>query len=172
MQLATMRRSSMLVRPGDTDGPQGPTSKAHRTRRRAVDKDPKRLKRPAFLQSLENLTRLAPTSAKKGTKDFATTKNGVEEEEVRSLFQYRQSLAEKSRNRDKDLKSEWMNVTKSLLENFRNNKVFYPVDRHHRFYGYSKEARSMSLRPKHESEAMLGRPDSILGTEIEDMSRM
>ena len=173
MQLAEIRRGSLSVQPGDTGGLQGASSKTHRVRRRIGEGDAKRSKRTTSLQSLDKLTLLTHGSMRKATKTFGMTREREEEgeEEIHSLFHHRQSLAEKSRNEDEDHKSEWVSVTKSLLESFRNNKVFYPVDRHHRFYGYSKEARLMSSRPKHELDAMVGRSESILGTELKDLIR-
>jgi len=80
---------------------------------------------------------------------------------------------------DEESTAQWLDAARSLILDFRSNKLFFPWDKYVKFYGYSKEARRKALKPKtseaiDEMEAMAGRLqgslDSRLGdrTQIED----
>ena len=43
---------------------------------------------------------------------------------------------------------EWMKAARILINDFKNKQIFYPLDKHMRFYGYTKEARAKSMKPK------------------------
>ncbi len=90
--------------------------------------------------------------------------NQVKEKEVYKLFVHRRHLAEKLGKEDKFSNGGWIAVTKRLLEAFRSNKLFYPFDKHHKFLGYSKEARTLAAKPKYELEALTARSGPVLGT--------
>ena len=91
-------------------------------------------------------------------------------EEVEALFVRWQMLSEKRHHNDGD-KGAWFEATRLLLRTFRENRVFYPMDKHQRFYGYSRLARALANRPKYERAALISESDSILGMVDLDISR-
>ena len=102
------------------------------------------------------------------TPDQLAMEKRISQEEVHSLFlHYRRSIG-KARWGDKNCENECMLTMKSLLKHFMGNKIFYPVDKHHKFYGYSKEARGLASRPKHDSGFAKERSESLFGMTIED----
>lgn len=90
-------------------------------------------------------------------------KERAKEEDVRILFQRRQDLMEQARLGDEHLKDQYMSTLKSLSEIFGDSKIFYPYDKFHRFYGYSREARLLSMKPKHEIDRLIVRSKWLYG---------
>lgn len=133
-----------------------------KARKRVVDKDPKQPRNVKTLPSL-GTTMLAPRLAPQSAKRIARKKEEAREEDVNALFQRRVTLTEQARNGDESSKTERMAITKTLIQEFQDNKVFYPFDKHHKFYGYSREARSLAARPKHELDALAEQSKSQLG---------
>ncbi|KAL6715712.1 transcription factor TFIIIC subunit tfc4 [Lecanora helva] len=152
--------SSTLTRLGYANNAHEPQRLKRRTGGRAAASA--RRRRPSCLT--DTLILPAPLPKRQTTKNSTEDSGLAEEDDIRSLFYQRQSITENLRKGDRDCKGDWMIVTKKLLDNFRNNKVFYSVDKHHKFYGYSKEARAMSARPKHELDAMNQMSKSIYET--------
>ena len=109
-------------------------------------------------------TLLAPRLVPRSAKRVSLEREQAQEEDVNALFLRRGTLTEQARNGDESSKTEWMAITKTLIQRFKDNKIFYPFDKHHRFYGYSREARSLAARPKHELDALAEQSKSHLGT--------
>lgn len=168
MQLAEIRQSSGAIQARYTDSHQGPTTRQHKPGKRMGKSDRKRV--PLHSSNIDT-TKLPTTSfIRKPPRQPMMEKQQMRDDgEIHSLFLYRQSLTEEARKRDKDCDSEWMATTELLLQDFRDNKVFYPGEKHHRFCGYSKEARAMGSRPKHELDALVARSKSTFGTRLENM---
>ena len=133
-----------------------------KARKRVGNKDAKQPRKNEALQSWAT-TMLAPRLVPQSAKRTSLDKEEAQEEDVNALFLRRETLTEQSRNGDETTKTEWMAVTKTLIQGFKDNKIFYPFDRHHKFYGYSKEARSLAARPKHELDALAEQSKSHLG---------
>ena len=134
----------------------------HKTWRRNRPKNSKRSGGRTLLQTSEGTILPKSPYAQQGAKQFTTKKSQVEEDEVFALFARRQSL-ERNVGGFQLGDREWRAATKSLLDIFRENKVFYPFERHQRFYGYSKEARAMASRSRHELDEMFKSPQSAFG---------
>ena len=163
IQLAELSRTSGLTKQGFVADHQGSAILQHKSRKLMGEKDAKSFRKADSLQSLNTPILLAPRPMQKVGKQLAVEIEQAQED-IYSLFLHCQSLAEKAQGGDKNSTNELMSATKSLLQNFRNNRVFYPFDKHHRFYGYSKEARAMASRPKHELDLLVERSGSIFGT--------
>lgn len=134
----------------------------NKARKRVRDKDAKQPKRNQTLQSWAT-TMLAPRLVPQSAKKISLEREEAQEEDVNALFLRRETLTKQSRNGDESTKTEWMAITKTLIQAFKDNKIFYPFDKHHKFYGYSKEARSLAARPKHELDALAEQSKSHLG---------
>ena len=134
----------------------------HKSRKRVRDKDAKQPRKGKALPSLAT-TMLAPRLVPQSAKQVSREKEEAQEEDVNALFARRETLTEQARNGDESSKTEWMAITKTLIQGFKDNKVFYPFDKHHKFYGYSREARSLAARPKHELDALAEQSKSHLG---------
>lgn len=134
----------------------------HRARKRIGNKDAKQPKKSKALQSWAT-TMLAPRLVPQSAKQISLEREEAQEEDVNALFLRRETLTNQSRNGDESTKTEWMATTKTLIQGFKDNKIFYPYDKHHKFYGYSKEARSLAARPKHELDTLAEQSKSHLG---------
>ena len=133
-----------------------------KARKRIGNNDAKQPRKNEALQPRAT-TMLAPRLVPQSAKQTSLEKEEAQEEDVNALFLRRETLTEQYRNGDESTKTEWMAVTKILIQAFKDNKIFYPFDRHHKFYGYSKEARSLAARPKHELDALAEQSKSHLG---------
>ncbi|KAL9125829.1 MAG: hypothetical protein Q9217_005026 [Psora testacea] len=89
--------------------------------------------------------------------------DSARQEEVQVLFIRWQMLSDQRHTNEKD-NAAWSEAARLLLQIFRENRVFYPSDRHHRFYGYSRLARAIANRPKYERGALISKSDSIMET--------
>ena len=81
----------------------------------------------------------------------------VQASEAKLLFQHWQILMDHHDDRDTNSNNPWMTCANILIQNFRQNKIFYPVDKHHKFYGYSRKARLLAAKPKHAQDRMTER---------------
>lgn len=99
-------------------------------------------------------------------KRYAVEGNQMHEDKIHSLFLDREKIKNNIEDRDYASQAEWVAATKALVQDFRNNKVFYPGERHHKFLGYSKEARTMAMKPKHELNPLTDRSTLIYGTSL------
>lgn len=134
----------------------------HKARKRVGVKNAKRPKKGKALSSWAT-TMLAPRLVPQSAKQISLEREEAQEEDVNALYLQRENLKEQARFGDESSKTEWMAVTKTLIQGFKDNKVFYPFDKHHKFYGYSREARSLAARPKHELDALTEQSRSHLG---------
>lgn len=134
----------------------------HKARKRVGDKDAKQPKIGKALPSRAT-TMLAPRPVPQSAKQISLEREEAHEDDVNALYLRREALADHAKHGDESSKFEWMAITKTLIQGFRDNKVFYPFDKHHKFYGYSKEARSLAARPKHELDALAEQNKSHLG---------
>ena len=135
----------------------------HKARKSVRDKAAKRPKRGKVLPSSAT-TMLAPRLMPQSTKQISLEREQAREEDIHALFLRRETPTEEAKNGNESSKTEWMAITKILIQGFKNNKIFYPFDKHHKFYGYSREARSLAARPKHELDALTEQSKSHLGT--------
>ncbi|KAL9098728.1 MAG: hypothetical protein Q9163_005663 [Psora crenata] len=87
----------------------------------------------------------------------------AQSEEVQALFVRWQMLCDDRRSSECD-DAAWFEAARLLLRTFRDNRIFYPMDRHHKFYGYSKLARAIAHRPKYEKDSLVFKTDSVLET--------
>lgn len=108
-------------------------------------------------------TMLAPRPVAPSAKQISLEKEQEEEEVIYMRFQHREEMMARMKQGEGNLRIEWKATSKSLIQRFRDNKVFYPYDKHHKFYGYSKEARSLASRKKYEVDALAAEPQSHLG---------
>ena len=131
-------------------------------RRRIEDKDAAQPKKGKALTHWAP-TMLAPRSVPQSTKQSSAETERTFEEDVKALYLRREALTELARYGDESSKTEWMAITKTLIEEFKNNKVFYPFDKYHKFYGYSREARSLAARPKNKFDSLVEQSKSCFG---------
>lgn len=106
---------------------------------------------------------LAPRAAHPSSRRLADEELQVHEREIYGLFTHQQSIGKAISKGDGVHSMEWLAATESLLQDFRENKIFYPVDKHHKFLGYSREARLIAARTKSELEMLIERSGSIIG---------
>ena len=158
-ELVELNRESRLAHRSLPDDELVPV-KEHKRRRRSGDKSSTK---PPRAPSPTSFALLAPRPVLPPTKQLALEKKQTREEDVHAFFLRRNSLTDKKRRGSDSSKAEWMAVSKTLIENFRANKVFYPFDRHRRFYGYSVKARNMAARTKNELNALAENSISFLG---------
>ena len=155
--------TELVMSPRGTTNKDGTVSvKNHKARKRIGDKEAKQPKRSKALPSWVP-TMLAPQLVPQSAKRISFEKEEAQQEDVQALYLRREALTEQFRDGDESSKTEWMATTKLLIQAFKDNKVFYPFDKHHKFYGYSREARSLAARPKHELDALTEQARSHLG---------
>ena len=53
---------------------------------------------------------------------------------------------------DETALTDWLAVAEPLVERFRHTRLFFPADRHYRFFGYTREARAHNWLRKAEQE--------------------
>lgn len=135
----------------------------HKARNRVGDKDAKKPKSGKALPSWAT-SMLAPRMVPQSAKQISLEKEEAQEEDVNAMFLRRETLTEQARNGDESSETELTEITKTLIQVFKDNKVFYPFDKHQKFYGYSREARSLASRPKHELDALVEQSKSHLET--------
>ena len=69
----------------------------------------------------------------------------------------------KELRRDETAKASLLEASGLLLQSFRDNRVFYPGERSHRFYGYSREARWLAHRRKSERAQIIQKSKDTFG---------
>lgn len=82
-------------------------------------------------------------------------------ETVRIQYIRLQAFQERMKSGDEDATTEWMEAAKTMIEDFRTARVFYPWDRYIKFTGYSREARARALKPGTDVASAL--PDGLEG---------
>lgn len=168
IQLSGMRQGGRMTHWEDTHGNHGGSVRQHKSMKRGWDRDAKRSKKITTTGASSSSMVLAPRPANQSIKQLAVEQEQVQEEELRSLFLQRERLKDGATTGDKDGKAEWMAATEALIQGFRDNKVFYPAEKHHKFLGYSKEARAMASRTKHGLYALTEGSRSIFGIVVKD----
>lgn len=162
-RLLEMCKESSMSPKGATTTDEVISVRQHKARKRVGDKDAKQPKKAKALPSWAT-TMLAPRLVPQSAKQITLENEEAQEEDVNALFLRRGALTEQAKNGVESSKTEWMAITKTLMQGFKDNRVFYPFDKHHKFYGYSREARSLAARPKHELDALAEHSKSHLET--------
>ena len=121
-----------------------------------------REKRSLDAQSKSSLRLTQPRRLPQILKSKEASKGSGQEAEVRALYARWKTLGHQRRSNTKD-NAAWNEAARLLLQTFRGNKVFYPIDRNSKFYGYSKEARALANRRKYERESFIIKSGSVLG---------
>lgn len=106
---------------------------------------------PTASDSFGVTSMLEPPPAPKLAKKSASDRRIQEMEEygdLQVLFLEMQVLREKFNRSDESIELKWMRNAKTLVEDFRKRKVFFPLDKHVKFFGYTPEARMKSTRSK------------------------
>lgn len=170
IQRNKIRQASEIAQQRTAEESPSRSTRQHKSTRRAGDKIAKRSKSRVAPPASSTSMLLAPRPVYQSAKQLAVEKEHLQWEEVYSLFTHREDLQRTAGGKNEDCKAEWMATTKALLQAFRDNKVFYPFDRHQRFFGYSKEARGMASRPKHELDALTESSRSIFGMSLRTSS--
>ena len=124
-------------------------------------------------------TMLARRTSRPGARKPTTTLNIAQkadlerarDDNVRILHLRFLELRRAMRAGDEESTIQWLDATRSLILDFRSNKLFFPWDKCIRFLGYSKEARRKALKPRtseavDEMEAMAERLRNTLGMNI------
>jgi general transcription factor 3C polypeptide 3 (transcription factor C subunit 4) len=101
----------------------------------------------------------------------SVTKEPEEETADHIQFLYRKllELRPKMREGDEDITEDWLDIADALLRDFRSNRVFFPLQRHLMFLGYSREAQRKAGRLRtrtlmDEMQDMAKRLQATLGT--------
>ena len=81
--------------------------------------------------------------------------------EIQSLHARWKELRDRQGSSERDT-AAWLEASKLLLRTFQREKVFFPKDRHSKFYGYSKEARSLAQGRASEKETAVRHTDSAI----------
>ena len=132
-------------RHGSRESPQGWDVKRHRPRKEIRNAGRgKRSGKTAHLHSPNAIRPFNTSTSRPERSDLAAVKSFQGSSEIGSLLRHRQNLAENILNGNAECRREWMAVTSSLLYTFRKERLFYPAEKHQKFYGYSKEARAKS----------------------------
>jgi len=168
IQLSGMLQGSGMTHRGKTHGNQGGSVRQHKSTKRNWDRDTKRSKKITTPRASSSFMLLPPRPAYPSIKELEREKEQVRGEEVHLLFLQRKNWKDNAANGVEDCKAKWMAATKSMVQGFRDNKVFYPVEKHHKFLGYSRAARAMASRPKHELNALTESSRSIFGIVFQD----
>lgn len=153
-QLAQMRREAGVLQ-RDLQVGEALSVRQHKTRRPAGNKGAKKSTREKASTIWSIPPMLAPRPVPQSAKKSALEKGKARDEDIQALFLRREELTEEVETGNESSKAQWMTATKALIEEFSGNKVFYPIDKHHRFYGYTKEARNLAARPKYEIDAQM-----------------
>ncbi|OAX83651.1 hypothetical protein ACJ72_01982 [Emergomyces africanus] len=111
------------------------------------------------------MTSTAPISKKRrqAKEEYVGT------DHIRYLYSKLVDLERAMREGQEDATEDWLDIADALLRDFRSNRVFFPMQRHMMFLGYSREAQRKAGRLKSttimdEVEEMAGRLQASLGT--------
>lgn len=110
------------------------------------------------------MTSTAPLSKKRrqAKEEYVGT------DHIRYLYSKLLDLEPAMREGQEDATEDWLDIADALLRDFRSNRVFFPMQRHMMFLGYSREAQRKAGRLKSttimdEVEEMAGRLQASLG---------
>lgn len=81
--------------------------------------------------------------------------------EIQSLYARWKELRDRRGSSKRD-QAAWLEASKLLLRTFQREKVFFPKEKHSKFYGYSREARSLAQRLESEKETAALDTDSAI----------
>lgn len=99
--------------------------------------------------------------ALKPNKKAEVTRAARQEAEVQALYSRWRELSHHRWNK-KDT-AAWLEAARLLLQTFLDNRVFFPVDKHNKFYGYTREARALANKRKYERDGLTKISDTVLG---------
>lgn len=94
---------------------------------------------------------IAPRLARRPGSDIVlerTIRDKAKADETYTLFLRMISMRKVVQDGDQAQKSQWMLAAKTLIQDFQSERLFFPLEKYVRFYGYSKEARRKSLNTK------------------------
>ncbi len=103
---------------------------------------------PIQRSSFTMITPRQPLRSIKHAASEKTLREKAQDKDSYALYLCMQTVVEQARLGDVDSRSQWMAAAKKLIENFRTQRVFFPCEKYIRFYGYTKEARKLSLNSK------------------------
>ena len=124
--------------------------KAARARREVAELEDSAL--PSPVQSFRTL---------KPTKKTEVNRAARQEAEVQALYSRWRELSDRRWNEKET--AAWLEAARLLLQTFLDNRVFFPLDKHNRFYGYTKEARALANKRKYERDCFTKISDTVLG---------
>ena len=83
-------------------------------------------------------------------------------EKMQLLYRELQILKQQIEDGDSEARDEWMGLAKTLIDEFKKKKTFYParVERHRKYSGYPTKFR---VRNEEEMETMTGHLEELLG---------
>lgn len=103
---------------------------------------------PARATATPPMTSLTfPASTPGGRKRKQGLAKEPEEERgdnIQYLYSELVELRPKMREGDEDSTEDWLDIADALVRDFRSNRVFFPMQRHMTFLGYSREAQKKS----------------------------
>lgn len=106
---------------------------------------------------------LAPRASRQTAKQSAVGREQFREVEVHDLFLRRQVIARELAGNNEVAEAVWTDASRKLLHAFQDNRIFFPSDKHHRFYGYTKEARSLASKPKYQLDMLFEKSATAIG---------
>lgn len=117
-----------------------------------------------------------PTAAATRRRDEELEVEGQRTEHIQFLYSKMLQLQPMIREGNVDATEDWLDIADALLREFRSNRIFYPLQRHMVFLGYSREAQRKAGRHKHktlmdEMQEMAGRLQESLGMSSPPKSR-
>lgn len=101
--------------------------------------------------SIPTSTMLTPCPPRQITRPRALEKEMREQAHADNalvLYLHLQESLEDARDSDAESKVQWMATARTLVQDFRSNRAFYPYDKHMKFCGYSKQPRMGSFNIK------------------------
>ena len=104
-----------------------------------------------------------PRALEKELREQAHTENTF------ALYLRVQELIKEARNGNVEFKIQWKVAAKSLIQDFKSNRAFYPYDKNMKFLGYSNQARTGPISLKggkamQEVQSLAGRLQLSPGT--------
>jgi len=168
VQLAGMGRGYDMSQHDLSKLDEAVTVSQHKARRPAGARESKRSSKATVPSPWSN-TMLVPRPVRHSAKQ---QKERAQEEDLETLFQRRQDLMEWARDGDEGSKLQYLAALNSLIEIFSDDKVFYPFDKFHRFYGYSKEARLLAMKPKHELDGLILKSKWLYGKTLVEVKTL
>lgn len=171
LELAAMQKANEHIQTSVTDAIDT-RSDAGQKRTIYHEKRVCRMKDASSTDQPSRLARLARRPTRQTAKRSAPKKEQPQEDEIFDLFVRRQSIAEELAGNSEAAEAAWNDASRKLLHAFQENRVFFPSDKHHKFYGYTKEARSLASKPKYQIDLLIDSPPTTIGESIGQGSRM